>query len=172
MPSTVRARSEDPLIPNDTASIRLCVAVSEDKGARQTMEDVVAIDLDGRGGPADLGQARIAFIGVFDGHGGSSCAEMAAEKLHAETMQAGLAKVSTRYQAQCKAAPSTQLEAGSEQGLGAVQLRMRCDATGMLYFLILLDTPCSALCMVTHTCSYASCQSSCAWQTTCDCCRC
>jgi hypothetical protein len=91
--STTRAKSEDPLIPNDTASIRLCVAVSEDKGARQTMEDVVAINLDGRGGAAELGQARVSFIGVFDGHGGSSCAEMAAEALHTRTMQAGLAKV-------------------------------------------------------------------------------
>eukprot|EP00198_Chlamydomonas_reinhardtii_P005230 XP_001694566.1 predicted protein [Chlamydomonas reinhardtii] len=52
------------------------------------MEDVCVLQLDARppGGP----ECRLAFFGVFDGHGGVACATAASQQLHSRVLEAGL----------------------------------------------------------------------------------
>ena len=68
---------------------------------------VIALDTHGSDGPAAAGgagspappAARLAFVGVFDGHGGRKVAEYAAEHLHANVLAAGLAAEARRVAA-------------------------------------------------------------------------
>ncbi|KAI3431339.1 hypothetical protein D9Q98_004396 [Chlorella vulgaris] len=69
-------------------------ASSEDKGSRLTMEDVAVIKTEA-GTPSTQG-CRLAFFGVFDGHGGSAVARYAAEQLHGCVMAAGLRQEADR----------------------------------------------------------------------------
>ncbi|GFR45250.1 hypothetical protein Agub_g6356 [Astrephomene gubernaculifera] len=66
----------------------LTAAYSEDKGCRSTMEDVCVLQLDARREPSAA--CRLAHFGIFDGHGGLSCASFAAQHLHARVLEAGL----------------------------------------------------------------------------------
>ncbi|KAG1658060.1 hypothetical protein FOA52_008314 [Chlamydomonas sp. UWO 241] len=58
-------------------------------GKRQTMEDVHVIRLESDGSDA-AGGTRVAFVGIWDGHGGVECARYASEHLHANVLRAGL----------------------------------------------------------------------------------
>lgn len=106
--------------PNDLASVRVLAAYSEDKGARAAMEDVAVVELDARprpddqedkdqllrragsgaaastsaGASCDVGDVRCCFAAVFDGHGGSQVARLAAQSLHRHVLAAGLREVS------------------------------------------------------------------------------
>ncbi len=54
--------------------------------------------------PADAPGCRLAFVGVFDGHGGKSVAQFAAQNLHSSVLQAGLAAEAARVAAAAAAA--------------------------------------------------------------------
>ncbi|KAG2499575.1 hypothetical protein HYH03_002518 [Edaphochlamys debaryana] len=80
--------SPPPTLPAQSGSA-LSAAFSEDKGCRQTMEDVCVMQLDARPGGAPAG-CRLSHFSVFDGHGGAQCASFAAAGLHAAVLKAGL----------------------------------------------------------------------------------
>ncbi|EFJ51267.1 hypothetical protein VOLCADRAFT_42867, partial [Volvox carteri f. nagariensis] len=64
-------------------------AYSEDKGCRNTMEDVCVLQLDAR--PEEhQPNCSLAYFGIFDGHGGVSCASFAAQHLHSRVLDSGL----------------------------------------------------------------------------------
>ncbi|PNH10320.1 putative protein phosphatase 2C 8 [Tetrabaena socialis] len=71
------------------AHIPLAAAFSEDQGCRHTMEDVCVCVLDARPEPPNQA-CRLSYFGVFDGHGGSTCASFAAQHLHAHVLRCGL----------------------------------------------------------------------------------
>lgn len=62
--------------------------VAEDKGARQTMEDVSVVLPDAS---LDLpGNLRCGHFAIYDGHGGRLAAEFAKKHLHLNVLSAGL----------------------------------------------------------------------------------
>lgn len=92
------------------------------------MQDVAVVQLEAHAAAAEAatkaaqGQAqatpapaRIAFVAVFDGHGGRNAAEFASTHLHAQVMAAGLAAEAQRVGREQRAAASA---AGSDQRRG------------------------------------------------------
>ncbi|PRW39315.1 putative phosphatase 2C 67 [Chlorella sorokiniana] len=77
-------------------------AFSEDSGSRLTMEDVAVINLNAV--PADTPGCRLAFVGIFDGHGGKNVAQLAGQHLHSSVLQAGLAAEASRVAAAASSA--------------------------------------------------------------------
>jgi len=96
-PCAAPSSSDQP--PQQQQHVPVAAACSEDKGCRQSMEDVWVIDTDARSearaqSPPAL--MRVAFFGVFDGHGGRNCAAAAAERLHRAALAAGIAPEEVR----------------------------------------------------------------------------
>ncbi|GIL48525.1 hypothetical protein Vafri_5028 [Volvox africanus] len=88
VPSSAGQPNASPNAPTTTGTF-LTAAYSEDKGCRNTMEDVCVLSLDARlEGQSET--CRLAYFGIFDGHGGVSCASFAAQHLHARVMESGL----------------------------------------------------------------------------------
>ena len=66
------------------------------------MEDVHVINLDARTeatNPTRTSSAarRLAFFGIWDGHGGVECARYVSERLHANAIGAGLLNLKVRH---------------------------------------------------------------------------
>ncbi|GLC68533.1 hypothetical protein PLESTF_000702400 [Pleodorina starrii] len=76
--------------PGAPSGTPLSAAYSEDKGCRNTMEDVCVLQLDARPAEGQPPACRLAHFGIFDGHGGVSCASFAAQHLHARVLESGL----------------------------------------------------------------------------------
>lgn len=100
--SSKRARADDSQPKASTSAAaasgpcsrtRLSCAYSEDKGSRQTMEDIAVVQLDARLEPSL--QARLAHFAILDGHGGVNCAQFVADRLH-KAVAAGLVNALVR----------------------------------------------------------------------------
>ena len=83
--------------------------------------DVAAIDLSAA--PADAPGCRLAFVGIFDGHGGKNVAQFAAQNLHSSVLQAGLAAEAARVAAAAAAAAG-----GSGSGAANAQQQQAAGA--------------------------------------------
>ncbi|WIA32466.1 hypothetical protein OEZ86_003286 [Tetradesmus obliquus] len=73
--------------------LQLKCAVSADKGTRTTMEDVHVCLLDHGTAAADAtdnNRPAVSHFAVYDGHGGASCAQFVAQRLHEAVLAAGL----------------------------------------------------------------------------------
>jgi integrin-linked kinase-associated serine/threonine phosphatase 2C len=83
--------------------------------------------IDFQAAPPSAAACRLAFFGIFDGHGGSNVARYAAEHLHAAVLAAGLQQEAERLAAASAAASAAAAGNGEAPSLPSAQLK-QCKA--------------------------------------------